>query len=54
MKITKRVSIFFAWYDFWSGIYWDRNKHILYIIIIPMFPIKIDFAKKSNNRGRNK
>lgn len=37
------VSPIFAWYDFWVGMYYDRNKRILYIFPIPMLGVVIDF-----------
>ena len=36
-----KVSIFFAWYDFWIGWFYDR-KRTLYICFIPMVVIKIE------------
>jgi len=35
------MSIFFAWYDFWIGWYFDRNGKALYICPLPMLVIKI-------------
>lgn len=29
------VNVFFAWYDFWIGVYYDRTKKILYMCLIP-------------------
>ncbi len=31
-----RVSLIFAWYDFWVGLYWDRTKQRLYFFPVPM------------------
>jgi len=36
-----KIKPLFAWYDFWIGIYWDRQNKTLYIMPIPMFGIKI-------------
>lgn len=35
------MRVFFAWYDFWRGAYWDRKNGVLYICPIPMFGIQI-------------
>jgi len=29
------VKLFFAWYDFWVGWFYDRKKRTLYICRIP-------------------
>lgn len=36
------VSVFFAWYDFWIGWFYDRKKRILYICLLPMIVIKLE------------
>lgn len=36
-----KVTVHFAWYDFWVGFYYDRKKHILYICPIPMLVVKV-------------
>lgn len=33
---------FFAWYDFWIGLFYDTKKKQLYIIGIPCFVIWIN------------
>ena len=47
------VSIRFKWEDIWIGAYIERvtdlydysSGFILYLCIVPMFPIKFDFTK---------
>ena len=41
-----RISLFFAWYDFWVGIYWDHKRRMLYILPVPMFGIRIDLSPR--------
>ena len=36
----------FAWYDFWIGLFYDKNKNKLYVFPIPMFGIVIEFKEK--------
>jgi hypothetical protein len=37
-----KLTISFAWYDFWIGAYYDRRTHRLFICPLPMLLISID------------
>jgi hypothetical protein len=39
-----KVSLFFAWYDFWVGAYYDRTNRVLYICPLPMVVLKFAFV----------
>lgn len=36
-----RIRVFFAWYDFWMGCYFDRAERTLYVCPLPMCVVKI-------------
>jgi hypothetical protein len=36
-----RVAFAFAWYDFWVGLYYDRERRILFVCPLPMCLITI-------------
>ncbi len=40
------MKLIFAWYDFWVGWFWDRQKRRLYIFPIPMIGLMIQFKPK--------
>lgn len=35
-----KIKIFFAWYDFWVGFYYDRKNRVLYFCPFPMTVIQ--------------
>ena len=37
-----RIRVFFAWYDFWLGFYYDRLHHILYFCPLPCLVVEIN------------
>jgi hypothetical protein len=39
-----RVRPIFAWYDFWVGLYFDRQKRVLYVLPVPMLGLRIEFG----------
>ena len=39
--VERRVRLFFAWYDFWIGAYYDRREKVLYICPLPMLVIRV-------------
>jgi len=45
-KIGIDVKLFFAWYDFWIGAYYDKDNRRLYLILIPMIVLSIQFGCK--------
>ena len=38
------MKIFFAWYDFWFGAYYDRKRQTLYVCPIPTIVIQIQYV----------
>jgi hypothetical protein len=40
--------VFFKWYDFWVGIYWDKEKQRVYIIPFPMVGYVIHMRGKES------
>ena len=37
-----RLKIFFAWYDFWIGAYWDVKKRTLYVCLFPCIVVSVE------------
>lgn len=36
-----RCRLFFAWYDLWIGVYWDRTAKALYLCFVPCLVLKL-------------
>ena len=45
-----RVSLIFAWYYMWVGLYWDRAGRVLYLLPVPCIGLKIGFKKPHSRR----
>lgn len=41
------IQLFFRWYDFWIGAFWDHDKTTLYICPIPMFGIRLRWKRRA-------
>lgn len=37
-----RIRLFWAWYDFWVGAYYDRKDRVLYVCPLPTVVIRIE------------
>jgi len=40
-----RICVFFKWFDFWIGIYFDIKNKVIYFCPIPMIGLKIQLKK---------
>lgn len=49
IKNNIKFKIFFAWYEFWIGGYWDSTYKALYLMLIPMVALKIERKYKNGN-----
>jgi len=47
------MKIIFAWYDFWVGLFWDKDKRILYIFPVPCFGVAIVFRPKKESSSNS-
>jgi len=41
-----KISLIFAWYDFWVGLFYDQRKKIIYIFPVPMLGVRIELEPK--------
>lgn len=41
-----RIQPFFRWYDLWIGAYWDRHDRTLYVCLLPMLGVRIEFGRR--------
>lgn len=48
-----KFKLLFAWYDFWIGAYYDRAKHTLYVLPLPMFGVVITLPHRWEDSGVN-
>ena len=44
-----RVRFLFAWFDFWVGAFWDKEKRRLYLFPVPMLGVCVDMGKRGSN-----
>lgn len=47
------MRIFFAWYDLWIGVYYDRKARALYICPLPMVVIQIGGQPQQVTQGKH-
>lgn len=46
-----KVSLIFAWYDFWIGVFYDTKKRIIYVCPLPCCVIKIELGDVDDTRN---
>lgn len=39
-----RWALLFEPCDFWWGVFYDRRKRVLYVALVPMFPVRLSFG----------
>lgn len=42
--MKRKFSFFFAWYDLWIGAYFDRDRRVWYVCLLPCCVLKIERA----------
>lgn len=45
-KFKPPVKLYFKWFDFWVGLFWDAKARALYIGILPMLGVRIILYRK--------
>lgn len=45
------ISLIFAWYDFWVGIYYNKRNRCIYIFPLPMCGIRIRLPAKRKRKN---
>ncbi len=45
-------GLVFAWYDFWIGAYYDREKRVLYLLPLPCIGFWVKLARWECSCGR--
>lgn len=45
-----RIRPIFAWYDFWIGLFWDREKRRLCVLPVPCCGMVFDFVARPETR----
>ena len=43
IKEQKLVWLYWAWFDAWVGLYYDREKHRLYVQPLPCIGLRIEW-----------
>lgn len=43
-----RWALIFEPVDFWIGVYYDREKRRVYLIVVPMFPLRYTRRLRAN------
>lgn len=48
-----KISLLFAWYDLWIGLFWDAKNKWLYILPFPTVGIILKFKWKSEDEWKD-
>jgi len=44
IRITRNIRLYFRWFDFWVGVFYNRTFKTVYIQPFPMFGIRIEIV----------
>jgi len=47
------IHFVFAWYDFWIGAFWSREKLRLYVLPMPMIGVYLQFREACEKGDEN-